>query len=338
VASVATSGTSTSNFQTGSNGMFANPNAPSSSAGDYYNWDWKQIEAAINGGSEIVGQDGQEQAASISDPATLWAAGDTFEYVSQVLDNGNTLSKAQATVSNIDSWYANQAIRQGVRPRSNGLIPVSQVKSIPPMMTHDMLNYALLPLARNYGVTIDSIIAPTPSTFSTGSGGGPSSSSSNSAAGPRISDPALYMPASRISGTPAMPAMSTPALATSPGPQPDLMMAARMSGMPPGLVSPASSAGVPGSPAGAPGSPAGLSGGPQKLALTPFTTSAMPNSDALDPGGSPVTSPSPGALSGFPAAGFGASGGVMRLAAVADRRGHLVRRGRRGRRGVPRGD
>jgi hypothetical protein len=72
-------------FTSGDHGIFGDPNYSSYSTSQYYSWDWKQIEAAIDGGSTISGTGGEQEALSISNPQTLWDAGDTFEYIRQVL-------------------------------------------------------------------------------------------------------------------------------------------------------------------------------------------------------------------------------------------------------------
>ncbi|MFE7271406.1 hypothetical protein ACFU95_12605, partial [Streptomyces sp. NPDC057623] len=68
-----------------------------------------------------------------------------------LVDAGNNLAVAQANIVVIDHWYAQQALDQGIKAMSNGLIPVSQNKEIVRMMTEDM-RQVLHTLARQYSV------------------------------------------------------------------------------------------------------------------------------------------------------------------------------------------
>jgi hypothetical protein len=81
-----TNKSSGSDFNANGNGMFAGSGNQSSTAADYYKWTWKEIEAAINGGSEIATAAGQKQASALSNPQTLWDAGNLFEYFRQLLN------------------------------------------------------------------------------------------------------------------------------------------------------------------------------------------------------------------------------------------------------------
>src|SRR5580693_7865116 len=249
---------------------------------NYASWTWKEIEAAINGGSELTGN-GEQIAAGFAAPSTLWETGNALEYVrqslimvaqtlsqqakalaggadspwqgpaasafldsmtlfsqqvsanaevldggsgpingtvpQQLVEDGNALSRAQAIVSSIDAWYAQQAIELGAPVMSNGLVQVSAIKGLPEMMTQDMYTYGLMPLVGHYQVTRDSINSPSPM-FSTptptptpGPGPGPTPSP-GAGAGP-IPGPAL-----RPGPSPRPPPGPTPAPIPGPGPGP----------------------------------------------------------------------------------------------------------------------
>ena len=67
-------------------GYFPHGGQPSAHP-NYASWTWKQIEAAILGGSQIPpGTDGQQTAQGFSDPTTLWATADALELVRQTLN------------------------------------------------------------------------------------------------------------------------------------------------------------------------------------------------------------------------------------------------------------
>ncbi|MCF3961230.1 WXG100 family type VII secretion target [Streptomyces fuscigenes] len=77
----------------------------------------------------------------------------------QLADNSVNLLNAQNKIVDIDNWYAHQAVLAGVRPMSNGLIPVSQKPEIVTMMNESMRG-VLKSLAGEYQVTIDSVHSP----------------------------------------------------------------------------------------------------------------------------------------------------------------------------------
>ncbi|MBF9072533.1 hypothetical protein [Streptacidiphilus fuscans] len=210
--------------QGGDGTVFGDPSSDPGSVQDYDNWDWKQIEAAINGMSAGVDSSANSShAKSVSDPQSLQDAADIFFQVQQVLsgvaqaftdqakalagDNGpwkgdaadsfltmmETFSKqvtstaaalsggtsgvdsvpqqlannavnlvnAQNLISEIDTYYANEAIKSGVTPMSNGLIPISQRPQLVEWMNEDM-RAVLKSLAGEYQVTIDSVRSPGP--------------------------------------------------------------------------------------------------------------------------------------------------------------------------------
>jgi hypothetical protein len=213
--------------QGGDNSIFGDLGSDPGSISDYDTWDWKQIEAAINGMSAGVDNSANnEHAASVSSPDSLLKAAQAFAYAQntftivakalsdqanalagtdgpwqgdaaeaffdmintfskqvqanadvlsggatgshsvpqQLADNSVNLANAQKLIREIDTWYANQALKDGVKPMANGLIPISYAKhadELISMMTSDMRK-VLKSLASNYQVTIDNIRAPTP--------------------------------------------------------------------------------------------------------------------------------------------------------------------------------
>ncbi|MEV5955442.1 hypothetical protein AB0M11_17010 [Streptomyces sp. NPDC051987] len=84
----------------------------------------------------------------------------------QLADNSVNLHNAQVKIADIDTWYANQAVRMGVKPMSNGLIPIHEKPQLVEMMTSDM-RAVLKSLAGEYQVTIDSVHTPPPVTSPT---------------------------------------------------------------------------------------------------------------------------------------------------------------------------
>ncbi|MFE2074457.1 WXG100 family type VII secretion target [Streptomyces misionensis] len=86
----------------------------------------------------------------------------------QLADNSINLHNAQVKIADIDSWYANQAVKMGVKPMSNGLIPIHEKPELVEMMTNDM-RAVLKSLAGEYQVTIDSVHTPPPVTSPTDS-------------------------------------------------------------------------------------------------------------------------------------------------------------------------
>ncbi|MGV9561282.1 hypothetical protein [Streptomyces sp. NPDC003480] len=84
----------------------------------------------------------------------------------QLADNSVNLYNARVKISDIDNWYANQAVRMGVKPMSNGLIPIHEKPELVEMMTSDM-RAVLKSLAGEYQVTIDSVHTPPPVTSPT---------------------------------------------------------------------------------------------------------------------------------------------------------------------------
>jgi hypothetical protein len=212
-------------FTEGDDGtVFGDSGSDPGSISDYDTWDWKQIEAAINGMSAGVGSQGnRDHATSVSSPLSLVDAADAFAYAMntftvvaksltdqaealagsngpwqgdaaeafldmmhtfakqvqanadvlsggatgshsvphQVTNNALNLARAQQLLHDIDAWYADQAVRMGVTPMSNGLIPVSRKPELVEMLNTDMRK-VLKSLASNYQVTIDAIRAPEP--------------------------------------------------------------------------------------------------------------------------------------------------------------------------------
>ncbi len=371
----------TGGFTSNGNGIFGDPNYGSFSASDYYTWDWKQIEAAIDGGSTITG-DGEQTAQSVSYPKTLWDAGDVFEYVREVLNmvatsladqanalaggtsplwkgdaadaflatmttfskqvaanadvlsggsagldpvpaqlvgNGNSLAKAQTIVHSIDAWYAQQALNMGVQPMSNGLVPVSQVSQIPPMMTHDMLNYALLPLVANYQMTIDSIVSPTAVTPKVGnSTGSPNPSPTDNVPNPSLDLSGLQNGLNNLlSGDSAgnNPGAGSPAPFPGGVSSTGAGVPGGAGGLPGGVTGFPGAGGLPGGVTGFPGTggiPGGVAGFPGGAGGLPGGAGGLPGGAGGLPGGAGAIAgfPGVGGLPGGASAGAGGEGGV----------------------------
>ncbi|MFF7361482.1 hypothetical protein [Streptomyces sp. NPDC008125] len=229
----------TTGFQQDDSGIYGDTKNQGSRS-DYDSWDWKQIMAAVTGGSNMTpGAGGEARASSVSNPQTLMTAANEFQYVQEVMEmvgksladqakalaggkgapwqgaaadafadtmttfskevlsnaaalaggstgtpvgqslvaGSNSLTFAQAQIHAIDTWYANEAIRVGVVPMANGLIPVSQRPDIVEMMTNDMRS-VLKSLANNYSTVTQSlnnvkpkaVTPPTSDPASTGDG------------------------------------------------------------------------------------------------------------------------------------------------------------------------
>ncbi|MFF5536251.1 WXG100 family type VII secretion target, partial [Streptomyces cinerochromogenes] len=72
-------------FHDDGTGIYVDPTVQGSPS-DYDTWDWKQIMAAITGGSALVpGQGGDARASSVSSPQTLVKAANDFQYVQQIM-------------------------------------------------------------------------------------------------------------------------------------------------------------------------------------------------------------------------------------------------------------
>ncbi|MFD6315274.1 hypothetical protein [Streptomyces nigra] len=85
-------------FQQDSNGGVYAVLDGSGSSADYASWDWKQIKAAITGGSAYsANSGGAERAAGVSDPASLWRAGNVFLEIQRVLEMVGRQLDDQAT-------------------------------------------------------------------------------------------------------------------------------------------------------------------------------------------------------------------------------------------------
>jgi len=78
-------GSKWSSFSRKSGGYFPKGTQPSTKP-NYNTWTWKQIEAAICGGSELSGTQGDAAAKNFSDPATMQQAAMSLEFVRQVLN------------------------------------------------------------------------------------------------------------------------------------------------------------------------------------------------------------------------------------------------------------
>ncbi|MEU6174063.1 hypothetical protein ABZ832_19345 [Streptantibioticus parmotrematis] len=104
----------------------------------------------------------------------------------QLADNSVNLYNARTKIADIDSWYADQAVKMGVKPMSNGLIPIHEKPQLVDMMTNDM-RAVLKSLAGEYQVTIDSVKNPTPVTNPTGNPDVPDDT-------PNVPDPDMESP------------------------------------------------------------------------------------------------------------------------------------------------
>ncbi|MFH8342112.1 WXG100 family type VII secretion target [Streptomyces sp. AM6-12] len=104
----------------------------------------------------------------------------------QLADNSVNLYNAKVKIADIDNWYANQALKMGVQPMSNGLIPIHEKPQLVEWMTRDM-RAVLKSLAGEYQVTIDSVHTPPPVTSPTDSPDVPDDV-------PDVSDPDLTDP------------------------------------------------------------------------------------------------------------------------------------------------
>ena len=278
--------------QNGNGAVFGSPSTDPGSIQDYNSWDWKQIEAAINGMSAGVDNAAnQSHAQSVSSPQSLQDAANIFYQVQLVLsgvaqaltdqakalagDNGpwkgdaadsfltmiDTFSKqinataaalsggtsgadsvpqqladnavnllnAQQKISEIDTYYANEAVKSGVTPMDNGLIPISKRPQLVEWMNEDM-RAVLKSLAGEYQVTIDSVRSP-------GGINSPLSSSNQPSTGNGPNQPA-YTEAGLTSTSPALSGLPTSqlgaeqALARDQGLSPDQLKATDASALP----------------------------------------------------------------------------------------------------------
>ncbi|WKE73205.1 WXG100 family type VII secretion target [Streptomyces sp. WP-1] len=130
----------------------------------------------------------------------------------QLANNSVNLHNAQVKIADIDAWYADQAVKMGVKPMSNGLIPIHEKPQLVEMMTSDM-RAVLKSLAGEYQVTIDSVHTPPPVTS-------PTDSPDVTDDVPDVSDPDLTDPNLPDVNAPDPQAFSAPD--TSGLPNPDM--------------------------------------------------------------------------------------------------------------------
>jgi hypothetical protein len=224
----------------------------------------------------------------------------------QLVEDGNALSEAQATVIAIDEWYAQQAIKMGAPVMSNGLVQVSAIKGLPEIITQEMYTNGLMPLVGHYEVTKASIISPTLTPApgpGGGGGGGGGAGGGNHSPGP-LPKPGPLPGPSPFPGPGQSPPGQNVKLTDptfSPGPGPGLShipgLGPAALGVGPNSLPPGPGGVVP-FPGGATSSPGGLGpGGPSLPA--PLLTK-----DAVSPGGS-----GPGLGPGL-GSGLGAGGGA----------------------------
>ncbi|MFF4490846.1 hypothetical protein ACFY0F_31010 [Streptomyces sp. NPDC001544] len=95
-------------FTEGEDGVFADANGDTS--GDYSNWDWKHIMAAITGGAAYTGSDLEQKAAGYSNPLTVQNAANTFWYVQEVLKEvGDDLVGLAESVTGENGFWKGEA-------------------------------------------------------------------------------------------------------------------------------------------------------------------------------------------------------------------------------------
>ncbi|MEU6173676.1 hypothetical protein ABZ832_17360 [Streptantibioticus parmotrematis] len=211
----------TDGFSSSSAGVVADDTGDTT--GNYDDWDWKKIMAAITGGAAYSDP---SIVTHPSDPQTIQTAADTLHYTQQVLDeaarsisaqtealtgehgpwqgqaaqalnkamsgvaqqtqhmadrlsggvtgdvnvpqmladNAQHLREAIAKINDINTWYANQALRINPALRmSNGLVEVHKIPQIVQMMSTDMRN-VLNALSRHYTAGKGSVAQPSPPT------------------------------------------------------------------------------------------------------------------------------------------------------------------------------
>lgn len=95
---------------TNTSGIFGN-NSVMGSPNDYDSWDWKQIEAVIVGGSNMSEQTEEDRAHTVASPQSLYDAGDTFQFVHDVLQmvSENLVAQAKALAGEKDSPWQGEA-------------------------------------------------------------------------------------------------------------------------------------------------------------------------------------------------------------------------------------
>ncbi|MGW5476203.1 hypothetical protein [Streptomyces sp. NPDC004008] len=211
----------------------------------------------------------------------------------QLADNSVNLYNAQVKISDIDSWYANQAVRMGVKPMSNGLIPIHEKPELVEMMTSDM-RAVLKSLAGEYQVTIDSVHTPPPVTSPTNNPNVPDNI-------PDVGNPDLKDPGNLPNVNPLDPQQfSAPDTSGTETPT--------MPGLNPmeALATPAPFAGGTGVDGNAPGLGGLGDGGPGNSTLDP---------SALDQALNPTAFPGGLGLGGGPGLGLGGGPGLANFAA-----------------------
>ncbi|MGW2692787.1 hypothetical protein [Streptomyces sp. NPDC001296] len=219
----------------------------------------------------------------------------------QLADNSVNLYNAQVKISDIDSWYANQAVRMGVKPMSNGLIPIHEKPELVEMMTSDM-RAVLKSLAGEYQVTIDSVHTPPPVTSPTNNPNVPDNI-------PDVGNPDLKDPGNLPNVNPLDPQQfSAPDTSGTETPT--------MPGLNPmeALATPAPFAGGTGVDGNAPGLGGLGDGGPGNSTLDPSALDQALNPTAF-PGGSGLGGGPGLGLGGGPGLGLGGGPGLANFAA-----------------------
>lgn len=133
----------------------------------------------------------------------------------QLANNAIAFQSAQNKLAEIDSWYADQAVKMGVTPMDNGLIPISQKPELVAMMNEDM-RAVLKNLAHSYQVTTDTIVTPTPVNSPTDN---PNGSGNDGSPDPDLGLDGTDDPSADLGGTGDLstsPASRTPASTAGP--------------------------------------------------------------------------------------------------------------------------
>ena len=85
--------------------VFVKPGG-TSKAGDFESWDWKQIKAALWGGSALSSEALWQEAWHRVNPNTMYTAANVFEYINNTLHAvaGNLRAQAESVAGEHGSW------------------------------------------------------------------------------------------------------------------------------------------------------------------------------------------------------------------------------------------
>ncbi|MFI2188174.1 hypothetical protein [Streptomyces sioyaensis] len=209
----------------------------------------------------------------------------------QLVRNGNQLAEARAKIAAIDAWYAQQAQIQGLKPMSNGLMPVSKNQTIVDMMSRDMRE-VLKSLARQYQFTADAVRPPSNVT--------PPVKGPTSPASPANAPQPFHMPPVAPGGMPSGAGSGLPSAAPSEAPPVQPFTAPGVGPSTAGLPTDAPTPAGGGMPLGFPGAPQVGPGGAGMPALDSPGVAGMPSVDGPGVAGMPALD-SPGAGTTAPA-------------------------------------